>query len=141
MSQIIEDALVTRLAPWISDHRPEAVPENVPVLIANRDELRTRPCIVLATSESKSIPAMPHTARMRLDIHLFTQADDTPAETHRTWAAALLALLRDPPALRDALNSDTFCLHDLMARETATTPDESRGRETVITFEAVVSAL
>jgi hypothetical protein len=141
MPQIIEDALTSKLAAWIQENRPEALPEALPVLVANRDELRTRPCLVLATSEAKSVPAMPHTARLRLDIHLFSQVDDTPVATHAEWAAALADLLRDKQAIRSDLDSDTFLLHDLIARETATTPDETRGRESILTFEAVVSAV
>ncbi len=141
MPQIIEDALTSKLAAWINENRPESVPSSVPVHVANRDELRTRPCIVLATSESKSVPGMPHTARIKLDIHLFSQIDDTPAATHAEWAAALADLLRDKAGIRSDLDSETFLLHDLLPRETATTPDETRGRETVLTFEAVVSAV
>ena len=118
-----------------------SIPASVPVHVANRDELRSRPCIVLATSEAKPVPAMPHTARIKLDVHLFSQVDDTPAATHAQWAAALGDLLRDKAAIRADLDSETFVLHDLLARETATTPDETRGRETVLTFEAIVSAV
>lgn len=141
MPQIIEDALTSKLAAWIDENRPEFVPASVPVHVANRDELRNRPCIVLATSESKSVQAMPHTARIKLDIHLFSQIDDTPAEVHAGWAAALGDMLQDKAAIRADLDSETFILHDLLARETATTPDETRGRETVLSFEAVVSAV
>ena len=141
MPQIIEDALTSKLAEWIDENRPESVPASVPVHVANRDELRSRPCIVLATSEAKRVPAMPNTARIKLDIHLFSQVDDTPAATHAAWAAALGDLLRDKANIRADLDSDTFVLHDLLARETATTPDETRGRETVLTFEAIVSAV
>ena len=141
MPQIIEDALTSKLAAWIAENRPESVPFAIPVHVANRDELRTRPCIVLATSESKSVPAMPHTARIKLDVHLFSQIDDTPAATHAAWAAALGDVLRDKSAIRANLESETFILHDLLPRETGTTPDETRGRETVLSFEAVVSAV
>lgn len=143
MPQIIEDALTSKLAAWIDDNRPDGFPDAaaLPVHVANRDEIRTRPCVVLATSETKPVPAMPHTARVKLDLHLFSQVDDTPAETHAAWAAALADLLRDKAAMRAALDSETFILHDLLARETATTPDESRGRETILTYEAVVSAV
>jgi hypothetical protein len=143
MPQIIEDALTSKLASWIDGNRPEGFPgaTALPVHVANRDELRTRPCIVLATSEAKAVPAMPHTARIKLDVHLFSQVDDTPAETHAAWAAALGELLRDKAAIRADLDSETFILHDLLPRETATTPDETRGRETVLSFEAVVSAV
>ncbi len=143
MPQIIEDALTSKLAAWIDANRPEDFPlaTALPVHVANRDELRTRPCIVLATSEAKSVPAMPHTARVKLDIHLFSQIDDTPAAAHAEWAAALGDLFRDKAAIRADLDSETFILHDLLARETATTPEETRGRETVLSFEAVVSAV
>ena len=141
MPQIIEDALSSKLAEWIDETRPESIPATIPVHVANRDELRSRPCIVLATFEAKRVPAMPNTARIKLDIHLFSQIDDTPVATHAQWAATLGDMLRDKAAIRTDLNSDTFVLHDLIARETGTTPDEARGRETVLTFEAVVSAV
>lgn len=143
MPQILEEALTSKLAAWIDSNRPAGFPSAtaLPVHVANRDELRTRPCIVLATSEAKSVPALPHTIRVRLDVHLFSQVDDTPAATHAEWAAALDSLLRDRAAIRADLESETFIFHDLLARETATTPDETRGRETVLGFEAVVSAV
>jgi len=141
MPQIIEDALTAKIAEWIDANRPDELPEDLPVLVANRDELRTRPCIVAATSEAKVVPAMPHTARIKLDLHLFSQVDDTPVTTHAGWVTALADLLRDKHAIRADLDSDTFILHDLIARETSTTPDETRGRESVLTFESVVSAV
>jgi hypothetical protein len=141
MPQIIEDALTAKLAAWIEANRPEEIAETVPVYVANRDEIRSRPCIVLATSDAKSVPAMPHTARVKLDVHLFSQIDDTPVAVHTTWASAMADLLRAKSAIREELDSETFILHDLIPRETATTPDESRGRETILSFEAVVSAV
>jgi hypothetical protein len=84
---------------------------------------------------------MPHTARVKLDVHLFSQVDDTPAETHALWAALLVNLLQGKAAIQAALDSATFVLHDLIERESATTPDEARGRETVLGYEAVVSAV
>ncbi len=141
MPNLIEAALTGKLAAWLDDHRPEAIPATVPIHVANRDELRTRPCIVLATSEAKPVPGLRHTARVKLDVHLFSQADDTPAATHAAWAAALGDVLRDKSAIRANLESETFILHDLLPRETGTTPDETRGRETVLSFEAVVSAV
>jgi hypothetical protein len=77
---------------------------------------------------------------MKLDVHLFSQTDDTPAAIHASIAAALESLLRDTDSIRAELASDTFLLHDLIARETSTVPDETRGRETVLSFEAVFSA-
>ena len=141
MPSLIENSLTSNLATWLNGSRPEAIPDTVPIHVANRDELRSRPCIVLATSDSKPVSAMRHTARIKLDVHLFSQVDDTPANDHAAWAAALAGLLADVTTLRADLNSDTFCLHDLLARETATTPDETRGRETILTYEAVVSAV
>ena len=58
MPNLIEDALTAQLAAWLDDHRPEAIPATVPIHVANRDELRTRPCIVLATSEAKPVPGL-----------------------------------------------------------------------------------
>jgi hypothetical protein len=49
-------------------------------------------------------------------------------------------MLRDTDSIRAELASDSFLLHDLIARETSTVPDETRGRETTLSFEAVVSA-
>ncbi len=141
MPQIIEDALTAKLAAWIEANRPEEIAETVTVYVANRDEIRSRPCIVLATSDAKSVPAMPHTARVKLDVHLFSQIDDTPVTVHTAWASAMADLLRAKSSIREDLDSETFILHDLMPRETATTPDESRGRETILSFEAVVSAV
>jgi hypothetical protein len=141
MPNLIEDALTSNLATWLNGNRPEAIPDTVPIHVANRDELRSRPFIVLASSDSKPVSAMRHTARIKLDVHLFSQVDDTPANDHAAWAAALAGLLADVTTLRTDLNSGTFCLHDLLARETATTPDETRGRETILTYEAVVSAV
>jgi hypothetical protein len=50
-------------------------------------------------------------------------------------------LLQGKAAIQAALDSATFVLHDLIERESATTPDEARGRETVLGYEAVVSAV
>jgi hypothetical protein len=97
--------------------------------------------VVLHTSEAKPIPAMPHTARVKLDVHLFSQVDDTPAETHAGWAGKLAVLLGGKAVIRSALDSETFILHDLLERESVTTPDEARGRESVLSYEAVVSAV
>lgn len=141
MPNLIEDRLSTLLADWIESHRPDGFPESLPIHVARRDEIRTRPCVVLNTSEAKPVSAMPHTARMKLDVHLFSQVDDTTAETHAAWAGKLAALLGGKAAIQSALDSDTFVLHDLLERESATTPDESRGRETVLSYEAVVSAI
>jgi hypothetical protein len=141
MPNLIEDRLTSLLAAWIEANRPEDFPTTIPVHVARRDEIRTRPCVVLDTSESKAVPAMPHTARVKLDVHLFSQADDTPAETHAAWAGLLVSLLHGKAAIQSALDSETFILHDLIGRESVTTPDEARGRETILTYEAVVSAV
>jgi hypothetical protein len=141
MPNLIEDRLSSLLAEWIVTNRPEDLPETIPVHVARRDEVRTRPCVVLNTSEAKPIPGMPHTARVKLDVHLFSQVDDTPAETHAEWAGKLVTLLHGKAEIQSALDSATFVLHDLIERESATTPDESRGRETVLSYEAVVSAI
>jgi hypothetical protein len=141
MPNMIEDRLSLLLAEWIDTHRPDEFPESIPVHVARRDEIRTRPCVVLNPSEAKPIPAMPHTARVKLDVHLFSQVDDTPADTHAEWAGKLVALLHGKAVIQADLDSETFVLHDLIERESATTPDESRGRETVLSYEVVVSAL
>lgn len=141
MSNLIEDSLTSKLAAWLADNRPEAIPATVPIHVANRDELRSRPCIVLATSEAKPVPGMRHTARIKLDVHLFSQVDDTPATEHALWASAIVQSLADVATLRGDLDSDSFCLHDLLPRDSSTVPDESRGRETLISYEAVVSAV
>jgi len=143
MPNLIEDRLTSLLAEWIDSNRPDAFPESaaLPIHVARRDEIRTRPCVVLNASESKPIPAMPHTARVKLDVHLFSQADDTPAETHAEWAGKLVALLGGKTAIQSALDSETFVLHDLIDRESMTSPDEARGRESVLSYEAIVSAV
>ena len=141
MPNLIEDRLSSLLADWINTNRPEGFLDSIPVHVARRDEIRTRPCVVLNASESKPIPALPHTARVKLDVHLFSQVDDTSAETHAEWAGRLVALLSDKATLQSALDSDTFVLHDLLDRESTTTPDEARGRESVLSYEAVVSAI
>ena len=139
MDSLLEDTLAAKLADWLEANRTPALPPRLPIHVANRDELRSRPCVVLATSEAKFVTGMRHTARVKLDVHLFSQVDDTPAEQHRAWAAELAGMLGDVKQLRADLDSGTFCLHDLLARESATTPDEARGRESILTFEAVVS--
>ena len=141
MPNLIEDALTSKLVTWLDANRPEPIPATLPIHVANRDELRSRPCIVLATSEAKPVSGLRHTARIKLDMHLFSQVDDTPAADHAAWAAALAGTLADVATLRTALDSDTFVLHDLLPRDSATTPDETRGRETVLSYEAVVSAV
>jgi hypothetical protein len=140
MPNLIEDALASKLAGWLHQNRPEAIPGTVPIHVANRDELRTRPCIVLATSDTKPVPGTRHTARIKLDVHLFTQVDDTTAETNAVWACELARQLAGLAAIQTDLNDDTFCLHDILLRDSSTVPDESRGRETLISYEAVVSA-
>ena len=74
MPNLIEDRLSSLLAEWIDSNRPEDFPDAaaLPVHVARRDELRTRPCLVLDTSESKPVPALPNTARVKLDVHLFS---------------------------------------------------------------------
>jgi hypothetical protein len=141
MPNLIEDRLTSLLAEWIHTHRPENLPTSIPVHVARRDEIRTRPCIVLNASEAKPIPAMPHTARVKLDVHLFSQVDETPAESHAEWAGRLVELLGNKSAIQSDLDSETFMLHDLLERETVTTPDEARGRESALSYEAVVSAI
>jgi len=143
MPNLIEDRLTSLLAEWIDSNRPDEFPDAaaMPVHVARRDEVRTRPCVVLNTMESKLVPGMPHTARVKLDVHLFSQVDDTPAETHTEWAGMLVALLGGKAAIQSALDSGTFVLHDLIARESVTSPDEARGRESVLSYEAVVSAV
>ncbi len=141
MPNLIEDRLSSLLAEWIDTNRPNVLPVTIPVHVARRDEIRTRPCVVLDTSESKPVPAMPHTARVKLDLHLFSQVDDTPAELHAGWAGKLVTLLRGTAEIQADLDSETFVLHDLIEREGSTTPDESRGRESVLSYEAVVSAV
>ena len=141
MPNLIEDRLSSLLADWIDTHRPEGFPGTIPIHVASRDEIRTRPCVVLDTSESKPVPAMPHTARVKLDVHLFSQVDDTSADLHAGWSGKLVTLLRDTAAIQADLDSETFVLHDLIEREGSTTPDEARGRESVLSYDAVVSAV
>ena len=143
MPNLIEDRLSSLLAEWIDTNRPVEFPDSsaLPVHVARRDEIRTRPCVVLNPSETKPTPALPHTARVKLDVHLFSQVDDTPAETHAEWAGKLVAMLGDKTVIQSVLDSDTFVLHDLLERESVTTPDEARGRESVLNYESIVSAI
>jgi hypothetical protein len=141
MPNLIEDALTTKLAAWLHANRPVSFPAELPVHVARRDEIRTRPCVVIDATEAKPYPSMPDTAMVKLTVHLFSQVDDTPAETHAEWAAALVALMRGKAIIQVALNSDTFILHTLIARDSTTTPDEARGRETLLGYDAVVSAV
>ena len=141
MPNLIEDSLTSKLADWLNGNRPTGIPTSVAIQVANRDEIRTRPCIVLATSEVKPVTGLRHTARLKLDVHLFSQADDTGAAEHAGWASALATSLSELEAIKADIDSDSFCLHDLLLRDSSTTPDESRGRETVISYEAVVSAV
>ena len=52
MPNMIEDRLASLLAKWIDTNRPEDFPATIPIHVANRDELRSRPCVVLNPSES-----------------------------------------------------------------------------------------
>ncbi len=141
MPNLIEDRLTSLLAAWIDAHRTDGFPDSIPVHVARRDEIRIRPCVVLNTSESKPIAGMPHSARVKLDVHVFSQVDDTPAESHALWAGLLVSALQGKAVIKSALYSQSFVLHDLIQRESTTTPDEARGRESVLSYEAVVSAI
>ena len=136
---MIEDRLLSLLAGYIDANRPDGFPEALPVHVAARDEPRARPCVVLDAPESKPVAAIPGTSRIRVELHLFTQADDTPAATHDAWATALAGLLADRDAILAAVSSDTFMLHDLIERESSTSPDEARGRESILVYEAVAT--
>jgi hypothetical protein len=74
-------------------------------------------------------------------VHVFSQVDDTPAESHALWAGLLVSALQGKLVIKSALDSQSFVLHDLIERESTTTPDEARGRESVLSYEAVVSAI
>lgn len=41
---------------------------------------------MLNTSESKPVPALPRTARVKLEVHLSSQVDDTPAGNLAEWS-------------------------------------------------------
>ena len=61
---------------------------------------------------SCSIPPNPSRSRPcptppAFDVHLFSQADDTPAETQAMWAGLLVGLLRGKAMIQAALDSDT----------------------------------
>jgi len=141
MANIAEDALTAGLADWIANNRGTAIPDTVHIYVANRDEIRVRPCIVLAAPESKRLPVPPDTSNVKLEVHLFSQIDDTPAATHAAYAKAIADVLGNKDGIKTALNTDAFVLHGLLLRETSTAPDEARGRESVLTYEAVVSAV
>jgi hypothetical protein len=38
MPNLIEDALASNLATWLTSHRPEPIPTSVPIHVANRDD-------------------------------------------------------------------------------------------------------
>jgi hypothetical protein len=137
---LIEDALTENLRGWMETNRPTGIPTTIPIIISNRDAVRTRPCIVLEAPESKRVTAMRQTARVKLDVHLFSQAHDTTAADHGVIAKDIEDMLDAKTAIQTDLNSTTFKLHDLILRETSTVPDEDHGRETVLSYEAVVSA-
>lgn len=141
MSQIIETALAANLAAWIADQMPETGPDYGEIVVANRDAIRARPCIVVATTDSKPVSPLPSTDRVRVDVHIFTQIDDTTVADHHTIALAVEAALADLDGMQDEYNDTAFILHALLRRESGTTPDETRGRETILTYEAVVSAV
>ena len=138
---MIEDRLLPLLAAYIDENRPEDFPDAaaLPVHVAARDELRARPCVVLDAPESKPVMPMPETSRIRLEVHLFTQADDTPAATHDAWATAIADVLAGRDDLLAAVSSGSFLLHDLIPRESTTPPDEARGRESILVYEAVAT--
>jgi len=58
MPQTIEDALTSKLAAYIDSNRPEGFPppSSLPVHVAARDEIRTRPCLALEATECKPVP-------------------------------------------------------------------------------------
>ena len=143
MPNLIEDRPASLLAEWIDSNRPVGFPDSaaVPILVANRDELRTRPCVVLEAAESKRMPPLTTTARVKLNVHLFTQIDDTAEADHAAMAKALVDLLGDTAAIKSDLDSDTFLLQALIPRDSTTTPDEGRGRVSVISFDVVVAAV
>lgn len=142
-NRIAEDALSNGISAFIASKLSGASipPDTVHLYIANRDEIRSRPCIVIDTPESKRMPLPPDTSKISLAVHLFSQVDDTSAATHAEWAKSLADMLADKSSLKTSINTDYFILHALMLRETSTAPDETRSRETVLTYEAVVSAV
>jgi hypothetical protein len=83
MPNLIEDRLTSLLAEWIDSNRPDEFPDtaDLPVHVARRDEIRSRPCVVLNASESKPIPAMPHTARVNPLVKGEMPTDGTPEFT------------------------------------------------------------
>ena len=140
MSNQIETALTDRIGNWLVAQLPAEIVAAVPVVIANRDPVRTRPCIVVYASEFKAVRPMKYTGRGKVEVFLFTQIDDTPAATHAAWASAIEPVLLNVAGMRAAMNGTTFELHDLIARDSVTAPDEARGRETTLTYDGVASA-
>lgn len=141
MSKIILEQATLQIRDWINTNKPVSLPGTIPILIANRDEMRTRPCIVIEGRDPQIRQPLKHTARMSLTVHLFTQIDDTTLDNHNAWAEDIASLLHDRAAMKTAMNSDTFILHDLIPQTSEAGPDESRGRQTSLIYEAVVSAL
>jgi len=141
MASIAEDTLTAGLADWLANNRGTAIPEAVHIYVANRDEIRFRPCIVVAAPESKEVSIPPNTSTIKLEVHLFTAIDDTPVADHNSLAKAIADVLSDKSGIKTALNNESFVLHGFLLRETSTAPDEARGRESVLTYEAFVSAV
>ncbi len=141
MPELIEDILTKNLVEWVVLHLNGGFVPLDRVHISNRDLVRKRPCVVFEVIESKRFPAMPNSAAVKLDIHVFSQVKDTPAEDHGAMAREMQDVLADKQTLKSDLNSTTFVLHDLILRGSSTLPDEEQGRESVLTYDAVVSAV
>jgi hypothetical protein len=138
---MIEEILSSALVGYLVDHRPSPIASTVMIHVANRDLVRKRPCIVFEATESKRVPAMKHTSIVKLEVHVFSQVKETAAEIHGQIARAIEDLFDDKATLKSHLNSSTFILHDMILRNSSTAPDEENGRETVLTYEVVVSAV
>jgi hypothetical protein len=141
MPNMIEEILTSALVGYLVAHRPTVIGSSVPIHVSNRDFVRKRPCIVFEAPESKRVPAMKHTSIVKVVVHVFSQVHDTSADTHGQIARGVEDLFENKATLKTELNSATFLLHDIILRESSTSPDEENGRVTVLTYEVVVSAV
>lgn len=140
MPSLIDTTVADALANYLVNGLDTPLPETLPVVVANRDAVRTRPTIVVHAIEFKVVPPMGTVYRGKVEVMVFTQSDDTPVETHAEYAETVGTALADVASMKTHLNSETFTLVALLRREVATLPDGERGRETTLEFEAIVAS-
>jgi hypothetical protein len=138
MSNVTASKTSEAIASWLEETL--VLDPAVPVWVANRDQIRTRPCIVVKAGDFTRVPGTVYTGRGKVEVMVFSQIDITPIETHVAIATAVEAALVDIAAIKAFVDGTQFRLHDLLPRGGETDPDESRGRETIHTYEGVASA-